>query len=101
MATRKERSCATNDRESVGDRSRLRLKPLGERYRLISTVSGTIQHLRGCRYAGCADPGATVRRRPLLIGVAVYDFILDPHVTTAAALDALFIEQVVFALIRD
>ena len=27
-----------------------------------------------------------------LIGVAVYDFILDPHVTTAAALDALSID---------
>jgi hypothetical protein len=25
----------------------------------------------------------------LLIGVAVYDFILDPHVTTAATLDSL------------
>jgi hypothetical protein len=27
-----------------------------------------------------------------LIGVAVYDFILDPHVTTTAALDALSID---------
>jgi hypothetical protein len=27
----------------------------------------------------------------LLIGVAVYDFILDPHVTTAATLDSLSI----------
>ena len=28
----------------------------------------------------------------LLIGVAVYDFVLDPHVTTAAALDSLSID---------
>ncbi len=27
-----------------------------------------------------------------LVGVAVYDFVLDPHVTTAAALDSLSID---------
>jgi len=27
-----------------------------------------------------------------LIGVAVYDFVLDPHITTAAALDSLSID---------
>jgi len=27
-----------------------------------------------------------------LIGVAMYDFVLDPHITTAAALDSLSID---------
>jgi hypothetical protein len=38
-----------------------------------------------------------------LIGVAVYDFFLDPHVTTDAALDAVSIDpnKVVSALIRE
>lgn len=27
-----------------------------------------------------------------LIDVAVYDFVLDPHITAAAALDSLFID---------